>query len=616
MPRSRGLFSAAILESHGCDEYGFPLAYGEANTGGNIVAKSTCAGAADPLACLRALPAHDLWALVNELDPRSTIIAYHYFQPVWDGVVIPQPPKLLLERGEFAPVPLLLGTNVWEIIVWLYQGPPFARYNYTWANVTENILWYGNNNQTVVDYYRAHYGSPDIAFIESLTAQRFACGTRRIATAYARAGLNAWLYLFDYLQAGDVREWLGHAGHSAELNSVFNHSGSHVVEEDYRMSAEMQNLWLRFVLNHNPSYASNVFDPPYEAVYRTAAHPNPLPHWPPFDLTGESVLYVRNENLTSSGYHFNVTQGYYDEVCDGYWTPNVDATPVQPRYQVNVSSSSSAAPAPSSSSSSTSAPAPSSSPSTATSSTALPPVSPTSATSVPSFITSSSSSSSSSSGAGDVAAATCDVWCIVAIVMIVLLSIGFIASLYRLYHSNSRAAPPKPPQAVPAATPRQRSTRPKRVRPPVESVNTSGHYAPVTPVLQANPYEGGLNVPVLQANPYEGSLAPAPGQSHVVDVGPEVSAGGDVWRPQGGVGESPMSGGGVKRKKKVKRAIRIDTGEGGRGAAHRCPAAATAQAGAGQASGASGVRRSGGARGGAGQAEVAGWKGGGEGGRC
>ena len=77
-------------------------------------------------------------------------------------------------------------------------------------------------------------------------------------------------------------------------------------------------------------------------------------------------------------------------------------------------------------------------------------------------------------------------------------------------------------------------------------------------MLQANPYEGGLNqVPVLQANPYEGSLAPAPGQ-HVVDVAPVLGQGGDVY---GQPGVSPA--GERKRKKKVKRQIRIDTGEGG-----------------------------------------------------
>ena len=591
MPASRGFFAGGILESHGCDEYGFPLAYGERNTGGRILALSNCSGVASTqvLGCLRTLSAENLWSLVNRLDPIADVVAYHYFQPVWDGVVIPQPPKLLFERGDFSRVPLLIGSNYWEIIVWLYNAAqPFSRYNYTWTNVTRNILFYGNGNATIDAYYKARYGSSvDLAFIESLSTQRFHCPTRRVAQAYAAAGLDVFLYLFDYLQVGDSLFWLNHAGHSAELNSVFNHSGSHRVEEDYRMSAEMQNMWTRFVLNSNPSIPASALDAKYQGIYLTPTHNRTLPVWPPFTLTGGETMYIRNEQFTNTSYHYSLLYNKWAEECDGYWTPNVVDTAVTLRYQqclhgechsstggnvcvdnfdnsyhcvcgggwAPVSNATDCALLSTSSSSAAAGP-------TGTSST-TPPLSTggvivSTAAPAPSTAAYDTSSSwSSSSGAAGAAGATCDAWCIVAIGMIVALSIGFIAALYRLYHSSSNKVPPRPPQAVPAATPRPpRATRP-RPRPPVESVNTTLHYAPVTPVLQANPYEGGMTqVPVLQANPYEGSLAPVPTQ-HVVDVAPVLVPVVPV------VGAESPAGGERRKKKKVKRQIRIDTGEGG-----------------------------------------------------
>ena len=168
---------------------------------------------------------------------------------------------------------------------------------------------------------------------------------------------------------------------------------------------------------------------------------------------------------------------------------------------------------------------------------------------------------------------SCDGWCITAIVMIVLLSLGFIAALYRLYSSSRSTLPPKPPQAVPAATPRP----PRPVRSNRITVNPSGHhYQPITPVLQANPYQTGSGnvVPVLvQASPYE---AGGTGMEIPPAYNDVVTMGGDELRLQGAgaapshhvvdvvavLGSPPSaSGSGEKRKKKKKKAIRISTGE-------------------------------------------------------
>jgi len=154
-------------------------------------------------------------------------------------------------------------------------------------------------------------------------------------------------------------------------------------------------------------------------------------------------------------------------------------------------------------------------------------------------------------------------------VLLALLSLGFVAAAYRLYRSSTHRPPEKLPQAVPAATPRV--TRPTRSRsttllfPTVEAedeydphnINSTAQYSPVTPVLQANPWQP-QPTPALQ--PLNGRRVQLEQQAAYVTA---VSNGLSTPTSVGSVGSS--GGSGEKRKKKTKKRVVVNGTTNGAG---------------------------------------------------
>ena len=104
-PASWGLFHRAIVESGPVAPWlTIPFSFAEA-TLANRTQEAGCAGKADPVSCLRALP----WQWFTDREHGAMD---HHFDPTVDGVSIPRSPLTSLELGKVAPgVPVLLGTN-------------------------------------------------------------------------------------------------------------------------------------------------------------------------------------------------------------------------------------------------------------------------------------------------------------------------------------------------------------------------------------------------------------------------------------------------------------------------------------------------------------------------
>ena len=96
-PLSSGLFTRLAVESgYFRGYYGLPDGY---QLSENVVNMSSCATVNDTLSCLRSLPAS---SLIN-------ISGACQWLPVIDGYVLPDYVDLLVERGEFAHVPVIVG---------------------------------------------------------------------------------------------------------------------------------------------------------------------------------------------------------------------------------------------------------------------------------------------------------------------------------------------------------------------------------------------------------------------------------------------------------------------------------------------------------------------------
>ena len=89
-PLSKGLFSAAILESPGVSFDAVPtLEQSEKTTGSPVAAATGCATQQDVASCLRALP---MAKLVEAVPGVGSTIAQNNYGPIVDGYVIPAAP--------------------------------------------------------------------------------------------------------------------------------------------------------------------------------------------------------------------------------------------------------------------------------------------------------------------------------------------------------------------------------------------------------------------------------------------------------------------------------------------------------------------------------------------
>ena len=150
-------------------------------------------------------------------------------------------------------------------------------------------------------------------------------------------------------------------------------------------------------------------------------------------------------------------------------------------------------------------------------------------------------------------------------VLLGLLSLGLVLAVFRLYRSSSHKPREKLPQAVPAATPRV--TRPTRSKsttlmfPSIEdeaeydphNINSTAQYSPVTPVLQANPWQPQATITLQPVgNGRRAQITPTSSFSS------NASNGKGTPTSQGSAG----SGGGSGAKKKKKRVVLNGTSNG------------------------------------------------------
>ena len=134
-PSARGLFHRAVGQSGGCVTYRNEAAEAEQQVEAFAQAVG-CADAADELVCLRGKSAAELLisAPVDGGMPGAPGgsrfnggSARWEFDPIVDGTLIPAQPRALVEAGDFAKVPYLLGSNFEEGRLFMLAAmPPVA----------------------------------------------------------------------------------------------------------------------------------------------------------------------------------------------------------------------------------------------------------------------------------------------------------------------------------------------------------------------------------------------------------------------------------------------------------------------------------------------------------
>ncbi|VVB70835.1 Carboxylesterase family protein [uncultured archaeon] len=260
IPRSKGLYSQAIIESGGIWSNG-PAILGyrtraDAEEYGRKFAESLGCSGPDALQKMRNMSAFDL---VNSTPNvwNSTFWGFHNvaFKPTIDGWLIPEAPQEIFRKGRQNPVPLMIGSNADEGTLlaantnmtaeayWKFLQDSFG------PGAIQMLARYPARNDTEVQY-RMERIATDIDF---------ALASRFIAGSMASLNQSTYLYKFTYVLPGQPNG----AYHTGELYFVFRPSYWKADSTSSAVSDYVMDLWTRFAKTGNPNGGINVTWPQY-----------------------------------------------------------------------------------------------------------------------------------------------------------------------------------------------------------------------------------------------------------------------------------------------------------------------------------------------------------------
>jgi para-nitrobenzyl esterase len=182
--------------------------------------------------------------------------------PNVDGWVLGEAPARVFEKGEQAPVPLLIGFNSDEWTTLGGYSPDATLVGFREALRSS----YGEYADRALEIYRAS-NDEEAAAAEYAwqTDSTFACPSRFIADRVARASSDVFFYEFSRSLPASGGDKLG-AYHGAETAYVMDNlaleSWVPRVEHDQYLADLMSDYWVRFAATGDPNGADN---PPWPA---------------------------------------------------------------------------------------------------------------------------------------------------------------------------------------------------------------------------------------------------------------------------------------------------------------------------------------------------------------
>ncbi len=223
-PLSKGLFHAALMQSGVCT--GSTTLKEAENIGAQRIAKTSCKGKSDTLACLRGL---DVTTLLKEM-PGSVSLGparvgnsnalLESFGPVIDGHVLKSSPLVAIGTGTHNDVPLIVGSNLEEMDLFLttpvntpaaYEAIVKAAYPQLSAADLQTLL---------KEYDVNNYPTPRAAAVDLFTDALFTCSAiLTVATASKTQTSKVWRYFFQ--RRAKLPNGEAPARHGVELGYVF-----------------------------------------------------------------------------------------------------------------------------------------------------------------------------------------------------------------------------------------------------------------------------------------------------------------------------------------------------------------------------------------------------------
>lgn len=258
-PGASGLFSRAILESGACVTPETSIPVGEAEAGGLRMGQDLGCDGPDAIDCLRARPADDV---VEAAPQRRGVTGPNSWSPSIGLDVLPLPPRVAFQKGRFAHVPVINGTNRDEGQLFSYLRGLRADLLTSASYEAEIQRLYGSRAAAVLAEYPVDsFASPKATYAAVLTDGYFACPALEFDSVVGKA-VPVYAYEFDDPRAPFALPTLPFSSptgsyHTAEIAFVFDRpwalaDPSRFDEPEARLSAAMQDAWGSFAWGAAP----------------------------------------------------------------------------------------------------------------------------------------------------------------------------------------------------------------------------------------------------------------------------------------------------------------------------------------------------------------------------
>jgi para-nitrobenzyl esterase len=268
---ARGLFHSALMESGGC--FSTPRAIAQQDAAA-LIADSSCANAADQLACLRALDGlaivEQLPASLESLSSPQLSGGLRTFSPTHGAdALLKVEPLAAITAGDFARVPFVVGTNLEEMANLLGLPTSLTEAQYA-QTVRAAFLPFGAGvaDEVLALYPADATPTPRDTAVQLYSDMRFTCPARAIVRAARAHQPEVWRYFFT--RRATTRQGETPAQHAIELVYVF---GSIIsiplyvpAPEDLAVSATIQRYWASLARVGHPNDGAQVMWPAYQAA--------------------------------------------------------------------------------------------------------------------------------------------------------------------------------------------------------------------------------------------------------------------------------------------------------------------------------------------------------------
>ncbi|MFO0759324.1 MAG: carboxylesterase family protein [Byssovorax sp.] len=259
-PLGKGLFGAALIESGGCAAEKREDAEAFAGT---FSAMAGCDKAADPAACLRALPADQIATLVPA--PVEVAGKQGPYQPIIDGYLLPAAPFDQIKSGAQNHIPVVMGSNENETGASVPATMTEAEYQ-----SAVKALLPAFADAILAEYPAASYPTPRDAFVAVTSDAKFICPVRRTLRA-AKKSQEKPLFRYQFTHVldnvGPVQKQKG-AFHGLELFFVFGQldvAGYKPSPGEKGLADAIESYWTRFATTGDPNRADLIAWPAYDA---------------------------------------------------------------------------------------------------------------------------------------------------------------------------------------------------------------------------------------------------------------------------------------------------------------------------------------------------------------